>query len=492
MFKKIKDALFSPPTEEQQIQEERNKIAKQLGGPFNAGNNGNKWYGFTWKEVHADYFGYFHWQGQYFHWREEKYNNEAASLVLMGHAFSCFFKGMKKATTEYPTPEETAFMEASKPLWEQVTPTFGHMTEQQAIELFFGYCLGPATPLRHQENYNMSCPFEQTYLFHTNRARCTSMEEARRLDEAYYVVFRATMAKINETDFLRYIDHPYTPILAGSLDAAIPLPGVEEDLSLPDKATTHAKIELVILNDLLAEENGLLRDYLEMTGTRLGDYEVSTAAYAVKDSKLYCQFVEKIISNTRSVDWVLTYLPRMLKDIKEKLKETHVDPRWQEYVRKQSFEKVADIYHGWSDGQEATYQDWLQERRDEAERVFAQFAHATGVKRAAPVEAAIEAVEVVEPVTVKTQRKEIMEAPAPSSAMARPFVKKAREKLPPVAASGEMTVEHAREVFDYAKDEIPKLKELRQRYQLFVKRNLDEVIQEEIDEAFAVLLKIAV
>ena len=75
--------------------------------------------------------------------------------------------------------------------------------------------------------------------------------------------------------------------------------------------------------------------------------------------------------------------------------------------------------------------------------------------------------------------------------MTQPFIKKPREKLPPVAASGEMTVAHAREVFDYSKDEVVIELELTRRYRNLTRKNYSDEAQDEIDMAYKVLLKIA-
>ena len=533
MFKKIKDAFFppTPPTDEEIIQERNRKMAEQLKkrGPFGLTNHAHEWYGYTWKEIHADYFGYYHWQGNYFIWREQVYTGEAVSLLEMGQGFAFYFdRHIRKPTLNYPTPEETAFIDHTKTLWETAAPTFRPMTKQQAIEIFFGHCLGPDTPRMQEEYYNISCPFEMTYLFHTNRAKCTSLEDARRLDQAYYEVFKATMAKkfirndgdalkvnaekTGEADFLRYMDHPYTPVLDGTLDAVIPLPGVEEDLTLPDKAFTDAKEELIILNDLLAGDYTVLRKYLGIKGTRLTDYEVGTKAYAVGgELDVYAKFVNRVgfaayvcargdaetaPTQHQLLDGVLFCVPRILNDIKAIYDTSSSDYDWeyacdkvlQSYEQKtKSYEKNTSSLHK----EMEKNSDWLKDRRDEAARIFEQFAHATGVKRGAPVEAAIEPVEVIEPVTVKTQQKEIVEAPAPSSAMTQPFIKKPREKLPPVAASGEMTVAHAREVFDYSKDEVVIELELTRRYRNLTRKNYSDEAQDEIDMAYKVLLKIA-
>jgi len=74
------------------------------------------------------------------------------------------------------------------------------------------------------------------------------------------------------------------------------------------------------------------------------------------------------------------------------------------------------------------------------------------------------------------------------------------EQLPPLPPEPEQAptlsvdpaVAHAKKVFEYGEDETPKRTELRERYKVFLDKNLPAVIQEEIDEAFAILLQIAV
>ena len=61
----------------------------------------------------------------------------------------------------------------------------------------------------------------------------------------------------------------------------------------------------------------------------------------------------------------------------------------------------------------------------------------------------------------------------------------------PSAPSDEMSLEHARKVFGYPADYIPTKIEHRDKYREFLDKNLPDILQEEIDTAYAVLMKIA-
>lgn len=618
---------------------ERQKLNKKVGSI--AYSDAIKFFGYG----PDDKFGYFDMQHRYFLWRgevftavdEEKKLNE---LIRMGRAVDYCFYTAREHTASHPAPEETAFMEQSKKLWNTFSDQYKKTMEHgDACVIFFSHAFGPASPQFLIDLFKYANPVELTYLFHTKRESCTSVEQARQFDLAYSELF---CTAFTASGVHIYLDHPYSLVLDGTLDKPLPLPGVEIELTTPvmvavpepvTAKTSHqeveitlttpvlgtvpepaigkvtekeiaqtksklvtvvdnvlqsvapsfaqyrrilaiqevslskinagewdpppftkeekrligyvngslgspyryyrnvqeqktaqaqdqdyvyivdrlkhlrdartilntqqevrkhveysAKIERIILKDLLEQENAPLRTYLNIIGSCLADFDVEPGFFAGPPAESYVKLVHNIVSRTKadkentpaqSLDWVLFSVPGILAQIRGVLGHTTSN-----YDRTKAFEQVPWSVPGLKDlrAEMETHSAWLQERREEA---FMDFKQAFGTQETQVM------VAVPEPVLAEAPQETVVEAPAPSSAMTQPFIKKPREKLPPVAASGEMTVAHAREVFDYSKDEVVIELELTRRYRNLTRKNYSDEAQDEIDMAYKVLLKIA-
>lgn len=116
---------------------ERQKLNKKVGSI--AYSDAIKFFGYG----PDDKFGYFDMQHRYFLWRgevftavdEEKKLNE---LIRMGRAVDYCFYTAREHTASHPAPEETAFMEQSKKLWNTFSDQYKKTMEHgDACVIFF-------------------------------------------------------------------------------------------------------------------------------------------------------------------------------------------------------------------------------------------------------------------------------------------------------------------------------------------------------------------
>lgn len=543
-----------------------------------------------------DLFGFFDLQWRYFYWRTKEFpktpeHQKPKELLAMVWATEGLLLHAMVHANKNPRLDETAFREQSQTLWDEFLKKNNETIAMQyddACEVFFSQVSDLPSREIIVDPFNFApirFTLELTYLFHTNRERCSSsLERARQFDGAYLILF-----KHRNGPELSFADHPYSPVLEGTLDAPLPLPGVEIPLAEPLRAEAPQEEQAEILapfipnakkyfihdskSSMTKEEAYRCFGYepnqdftIEDITARLAQWrndktrEQNEEHYQLMTQAFYLLSSEKIISAWDNVSSSSMTLKEALKVFG---KEPHEKPPGRMYLNYEFGQ-----FSRWSI---TTVEE--AEKLDAAYRVLFEHAEVLdnhkeikleppfaptlkviiGREKAAGWESpkqwqgeisnkkahavfGIEDVGKMLPYEVTEKFEELQgdcttveEAEKLDLAyrwlfsvcckyekdftepIASPYAPILAQKLviataPPVleetpaqeevieapARSEEMTVEHAREVFDYAKDEIPTRVDLRERYQNFLKRNLDEVIQEEIDEAYAVLLKIAV
>ena len=148
-------------------------------------------------------------------------------LLRMGRAFDYFYYSAEFRTNQHPTPEESAFMDQTETMWRMIPKK--QMEYDDAKVLFFSHCFKPAPREELIGLFPKANPLEITYLFHSNREKCSSLEFAQQFDRAYYELFTLSMSISGH----KFIDHPYSPILEGKLEKPFPLPGVDIKLTPP-------------------------------------------------------------------------------------------------------------------------------------------------------------------------------------------------------------------------------------------------------------------
>jgi hypothetical protein len=185
----------------------------------------------------ADTFGFFNLQSRYFNWRTQIYpkmpeGQKPKELLAMIWAVEGLLPAALHHTRGNPTSEETAFGERSKTLWaafqKQNTENI-NMQYEGACKIFFSYVADPPSREIIVDPFNFApirFTIELNYLFHTNRVRCPSLEDARQFDRAFLILFQH-----RNGPELSFADHPYSSVLNGTLDASIPLPGVEVEVN---------------------------------------------------------------------------------------------------------------------------------------------------------------------------------------------------------------------------------------------------------------------
>ena len=200
-------------------------------------------------------FGYFDMQARYFSWRTQVYPSldkadQLKELFRMGRVIKLMYYALDHSRT----PQETFFIEQSQALWQAFEKKYGGdamrsgdiAVREDNCKLFLSHVVEDAPRQVLIDRYeSSSCSLEVTYLFHTARERCTSLEEAQQFDLAYEQFFSSITPSFRyggtnfATDLYALMDHPYSLVLDGTLDKPLPLPGVDIPLSAPSSDHTE-------------------------------------------------------------------------------------------------------------------------------------------------------------------------------------------------------------------------------------------------------------
>jgi hypothetical protein len=200
----------------------RERLNKELG-PINF-VNARKILGYGPDEE----FGFFDLQARYFEWRRDIFDMSLKELLRMGRVFDLLYYAAADMTKKNPTTEETAFLKQDDDLWRAFNKKYEeNMVFDDAKVIFFTHAFKSAPRRVLIDLYKNANPLEITYLFHTKRESCTSLEHARQFDKAYIKLFCAT----GMLDISNFTDHPYSLVLDGTLKKPFPLPGVDIELT---------------------------------------------------------------------------------------------------------------------------------------------------------------------------------------------------------------------------------------------------------------------
>ena len=157
---------------------------------------------------------------------------------------------------------------------------------------------------------------------------------------------------------------------------------LNSDAKVRKRVEHSAKIERIVLNALLEEENAPLRTFLDIKGSCLADFDVEPGFFAGPSSDLYVKLVNSIVSRVHkltngsnritieeAVDWVLFCVPAMLGQIRKVFEGSNSN-----YDKDSAFSNIPDKFPEYKElrNDMETHHAWLQQRREEASRDFEQ------------------------------------------------------------------------------------------------------------------------